>query len=187
MNTLGKIEIFLSWSLISWLFFVFLCFLCIALNACSAKRLECKLRNCGLANVGLDNKLGSYTVYLYTYDFFISRPLIGRAIGVVNLYDNWTRQLKWRIHMCILLETCLLGVLSLNLVSWVEFRPPLPRDWKPRASPSASNLWAGEALNSTQLTKFSHTTPCKHVSNILFKNHSSIQSSTQSLYIFCPN
>ena len=105
---------------------------------------------------------------IYTYDFFISRPLIGRAIGVVNLYDNWTRQLKWRIHMCILLETCLLGVLSLNLVSWVEFRPPLARDGKPRASPSASHLWPGEALNSTQLTKFSHTTPCKHVSNILY-------------------
>ena len=65
---------------------------------------------------------------LYTSDFFISRPLIGRAIGVVNLYDNWTRQLKWRSQMCIFLETCLLGFLTLNLVSWVEFRPPLARD-----------------------------------------------------------
>ena len=70
--------------------------------------------------------------------------------------------------MCIKLETCLRGLLSLNLVSWVEFRPPMARDWKPWASPSASNLWPWEALNSTQLTKFSHTTPCKHVSNILY-------------------
>ena len=27
-------------------------------------------------------------VILYTSDFFISRPLIGRAIGIVNLYEN---------------------------------------------------------------------------------------------------
>ena len=26
---------------------------------------------------------------IYTYDFGISRALIGRAIGVVNLYENY--------------------------------------------------------------------------------------------------
>ena len=40
---------------------------------------------------------GNQTLYLfplipeiiYTYDFGISRALIGRAIGVVNLYENY--------------------------------------------------------------------------------------------------
>ena len=44
---------------------------------------------------------------------------------------------------------CLRGVVSLNLVSWVEFRPPLPRDWKPRAKPSASHSWPKDSLHYT--------------------------------------
>ena len=35
----------------------------------------------------VEDKTG-VTELLYTNDFFISQPLIGQAIGIVNLYDN---------------------------------------------------------------------------------------------------
>ena len=41
-----------------------------------------------LCNLSKYSGLHIIIVYVYTYDFFLSRPLIGRAIGVVNLYDN---------------------------------------------------------------------------------------------------
>ena len=64
-----------------------------------------------------------------------------------------------------ILETCLHGVVWLNLVSWVELSASPGQRWEAEGEARGFPSLARGGRNSTQLTKFSDRTPSKHVSN----------------------
>ena len=91
--------------------------------------------------------------FIYTHmtsSVFLSIRSLSR-IGIVNLYDNWTRQLKWRSQMCIKLETMFVWypITKLSELSWVSASPGQRWEASGFALGFPSLARGGTQLNST--------------------------------------